>query len=61
MAKDEVEGYKWLLLAAGQGDEFAKKGVTALERAMTKEQIAEGERRAGQLAAVRSPSLEEAG
>jgi len=45
VAKDYVEAYKWLLLAARQGDEDAKKNITVLEK-LTPEQIAEGQTRA---------------
>jgi hypothetical protein len=41
-----VEAYKWTLLAAAQGNEEAKKSKIALERSMTREQIAEGQKRA---------------
>jgi hypothetical protein len=44
VAKDYVEAYKWRLLAAAQGDEFSKEAVPALERVMTREQIAEGQK-----------------
>ena len=44
MAKDEVEGYKWFLLAAAQGDENAKKNIAVAESRLTREQIAEGQR-----------------
>ena len=44
VAKDYVEGYMWFLLAAGQGDESAKEGITTLEGLMTQEQIAEGKK-----------------
>jgi len=44
--KDEVEGSKWMLLAAGQGDEQAKQFMTKLENEMTREQIAEAQKRA---------------
>ena len=44
--KDWVEAYQWLLLAARQGDEDAKKNITELERKLTPEQIAEGQKRA---------------
>ncbi|MCX6908366.1 MAG: tetratricopeptide repeat-containing serine protease family protein, partial [Verrucomicrobia bacterium] len=44
VAKDYVEAYKWRLLAAAQGNELAKRAVTALERLMTREQIAEGQK-----------------
>jgi TPR repeat protein len=42
--KDEVEGYKWYLLAAAQGNENAKDNMELLERRLTREQIAEGQR-----------------
>ena len=35
VAKDWVEAYKWLLLAARQGDEDAKKNITELESKLT--------------------------
>jgi hypothetical protein len=44
VAKDYMEAYKWRLLAAAQGAEIAKKAVLALERSMSREQIAEGQR-----------------
>ena len=44
MAKDYVEGYKWFLLAAGQGLEAAKEYATTLEGAMSQDQIAEGQK-----------------
>jgi hypothetical protein len=47
VAKDYVEAYKWRLLAARQGDENAKKAMTMLENKMTPEQIAEGQKLAG--------------
>ena len=47
VAEDLVEAYKWLLLAARQGDESAKKIVTnPLESSLRPEQIAEGQKRA---------------
>ncbi len=42
VAKDEVEAYKWFLLAAAQGDEDAKTNMAIAERRLTREQIAEG-------------------
>jgi hypothetical protein len=44
VAKDYVEAYMWQLLAAGQGDEDARKNMTIFENEMTPEQIAEGQR-----------------
>lgn len=46
VTKDYVEAYKWRLLAVGQGDENAKQAMTTLEKKMTPEQIAEGQKRA---------------
>jgi len=47
VAKDCVEAYKWRMLAARQGNEDAKKTMTILENKMTPEQIAEGQKLAG--------------
>ncbi len=44
VAKDYVEGYKWVLLAAGQGEEGAKNTMSTVEGWMTREQIAEGQK-----------------
>lgn len=44
--KDYLAAYKWRLLAAAQGDETARQAVPALERVMTREQIAEGQKMA---------------
>ncbi len=44
VAKDYVEGYKWHLLAAAQGDEAAKKTADGMEKEMTRDQIAEGQK-----------------
>ena len=46
VAEDLVEAYKWLLLAARQGDEGAKQIMKVLESKLTSEQIAEGKKRA---------------
>ena len=40
--KDYVEAYKWLLLAAAQGDENSTKAIPLLETLMSREQVAEG-------------------
>jgi TPR repeat protein len=45
VADDLVEAYKWLLLAARQGDEDAKKRMTWLENNLRPEQIAQGQKR----------------
>ena len=42
--KDYTESYKWLLLCSAQNYEKAKKTVPALERDMTREQMAEGQK-----------------
>jgi hypothetical protein len=44
--KNEVEACKWYLLAAAQGDTKAKRNVSMLELRLSKEQMAEGKRRA---------------
>jgi TPR repeat protein len=44
VTKDHVEAYKWCLLAAGQGDANAKKNMDVLERRLTREGIAEGQK-----------------
>jgi S1-C subfamily serine protease len=44
VAKDYVEAYKWLLLAAGQGDRHAREIISNLESMMSREQIAEGQK-----------------
>jgi uncharacterized protein len=52
VTEDWVEAYKWLLLAARQGNEAAKKYMTVLEskglwsEMLTPEQIAQGQKRA---------------
>ena len=54
VTKNYVEAYKWFLLAAGQGNELAKKGVAEVEYLMTREQIAGGQRLAHEF----TPKLE---
>ncbi len=49
VTKDYVEAYKWLNLAAAKGGELAddaKVNLAAVERFLTPEQVAEGQRRA---------------
>jgi uncharacterized protein len=46
VTEDLVEAYKWLLLAARQGDEHPKEDVTLLENALRPEQISQGKTRA---------------
>ena len=47
VAEDSVEAYKWLLLAARQGDEDAKNYMTWMEsKQLRPQQIAEGQKRA---------------
>lgn len=43
--KDDVEAYKWSNLASAQGNMAAKKVLVFLEKRMTPEQIAEGQKR----------------
>src|ERR1700722_2641857 len=45
VSQDAVEAYKWLSLAAAQGMEEAQASRDELARAMSKEQIADGQRR----------------
>jgi len=44
VAKDEVEAYKWISLAAAQGHADAKKALLTVEGQLTSSQIAEGQR-----------------
>ena len=44
VAKDYVQGYMWWLLAAGQGRYTVTAQINLLEKVMTREQIAEGQR-----------------
>ncbi|MSU40672.1 MAG: hypothetical protein EXS28_03030 [Pedosphaera sp.] len=44
VAKDEVEAYKWWLLAGAQGLESAKKNILLIESDLTAAQRAEGQR-----------------
>jgi hypothetical protein len=41
--KNYVECYKWLLLSAAQGDERARKAMPIVERAISRNEIAEGQ------------------
>jgi TPR repeat protein len=56
--KDEVQAYKWWLLAGAQGNEVAKKNITLLERQLTRAQLAEGQKRAGDFKPPAVPSLD---
>ena len=44
VAVNDVQAYKWLNLAAAQGNENAKTGKGFVEKEMTREQIAEAQR-----------------
>jgi uncharacterized protein len=44
--KDEVRAYMWLLLAGSKGIEVAKKNYGILEKSLTPQQRAEGQRMA---------------
>src|SRR5262249_6271082 len=56
--KDYIEAYKWQLLVAGPGnDEEAHRNVAILERLMTREQIAEGQRLARNFKPRQPPPL----
>ena len=56
VTKDYVEGYKWLLLAVAQGFEPAKNPMTTLERQLTRQQLVEGQKRAGDFKLPEVPS-----
>jgi hypothetical protein len=57
LPQDRTEAYKWLLLAAAQGDKDARELVPKAERQMTREQLAEGQRRASTFKPSEVPSL----
>ena len=44
VVKDELEAYKWVLLAAMQGDEQAKENIDLIEKDLTATQRLEGQR-----------------
>jgi len=44
VVKNEIEGYKWSLLAAAQGNELAKENVSIAETRLSPAQRAEGQR-----------------
>ena len=56
VANDEIEAYKWWLLAAGHRNDGAKYNVTIVENKMTREQIAEGQRQAPDFKPRKVPS-----
>jgi hypothetical protein len=55
VTRDPVEAYKWLSLAAAQNTPDAVKAFDALKRTLSREQIAEGRRRADAFV-VKSPA-----
>ena len=42
--EDDVEAYKWFLLSGAQGTEQAKEKIPIIEKSLTPEQRAQGER-----------------
>ena len=44
--KDETAAYMWYLLAGGKGNEIARKNIPIIEKTLTSEQRAEGQRMA---------------
>ena len=44
VAKDDVEAYKWYLLAGAQDDDLARREIFLIERTLTPQQRAEGQR-----------------
>jgi hypothetical protein len=57
VAKDEIEAYKWWLLAGAQGHEDARSGMSELERQLARKQVAEGQKRAFDFKLSEAPSL----
>jgi hypothetical protein len=58
VAKDQVEAVVWYRKAAEQNYEPAKKTMTELERRLTREQVAEGQKRAGDFKSSEVPSFD---
>ncbi len=56
VVKDQVEAYKWWLLAAGQGDAGAKKNMALLEKQLTRNEIAEGQKLARNFKPRKAPA-----
>ena len=54
--KDDVIAYKWWLLAAAQGSDGAKANIEILERNLTSEQRAEGQRMAREFQPTEAPA-----
>lgn len=48
VALDYVEGYKWIILSAAQGDEIANQWLSLLGQVMSPEQIAEAQKLAAE-------------
>ena len=57
VTQDYVEAYKFFNLAAAKGHENAARNRDLLAPQMTKDQLAEGQRRAAQFVAKREPGL----
>jgi TPR repeat protein len=60
-AQDYVEAYKWFNLAAAQNHENAIKNRDLLAAEMTREQVADGQRRAAQFVATRGTDSRRSG
>jgi TPR repeat protein len=60
MAQDYVEAYKWFNLAASQGHAGAAKNRDLLAAELTKDQLAEAQRRSAGFVAKREPGLKAA-
>jgi TPR repeat protein len=54
--KDNVQAYKWIMLAADQNEEPAKLLLVNIEKALTPDQIAEGQKLAREFKAQSPPS-----
>ena len=57
VVKDELEAYKWWLLAGLQGEEGSKRNTLIMERRLTADQRAEGQRLAREFKPVKQDAL----
>jgi hypothetical protein len=49
MVKNQVEAYKWMLLAQANGFEKARKLSAKMEKALSRSEVAEGQKLATQM------------
>jgi TPR repeat protein len=55
---DYAEAYKWLLLSGAQGDQVAKRDTARVEHQLTRQQLAEAQRRANDFKLLEVPSID---